>query len=59
MPLFEKIHGDHETHLCGKVSKGTTINEYKTLVQNAKFLCKQCGRVANIENNLCEPLPLD
>ena len=58
MPLFETKHSSHEKHLCDLVSKGATVEEYKPLVIKAKFLCKQCGRVAAEKNNLCEPLRL-
>jgi hypothetical protein len=59
MVLGDKPHLGHEKHLCYIATSGlTTINEYKPLVKNAKFLCKHCGRVAAKMENLCDPVPL-
>jgi len=30
----------------------------KKLINNGKFLCKKCGRVANKPRNLCKPVKL-
>ena len=35
------------------------VEKIKPLVNDAKFICKACGRVANSEDNLCQPIPLD
>ena len=52
-------HLGHANHLCHLVeSTGISIEEYKPLVENAKFLCRKCGRVAAKAENLCEPVPL-
>lgn len=29
--------------------------KYLHLVENARFICRKCGRVANDEKNLCKP----
>ncbi len=58
MPLFEKPHVSHEKHLCSIVESGANLGEYKKLVRNAKYVCKQCGRVTAKEENLCDPTPL-
>ncbi len=58
MPLFEKPHVEHEKHLCSIVDSGATLEEFKKLVKNPKFICKQCGRAAAKEENLCAPVPL-
>jgi hypothetical protein len=34
------------------------IEEIKHLVQNPKYVCFNCGRVADKEGNLCNPMPL-
>ncbi len=51
-------HPEHEKHLCllqnvGYVS--TNLADYKKLVMNAKYVCKNCGRVAANAKNLCAP----
>jgi transposase-like protein len=35
------------------------LEKIKPLVAEPKFICTACGRVANEENNLCEPQPLN
>ena len=34
------------------------IHKLKPLVDNPKFICKQCGRVANDKKNLCKPVKM-
>jgi hypothetical protein len=34
------------------------IEELKPLVDKPKHICKQCGRVANEEDLICEPVSL-
>ena len=51
-------HPEHEKHLCYLHNLGyvkSNFNDYKHLVQNPKFVCKGCGRVAASEKNLCTP----
>jgi hypothetical protein len=50
-------HG-HPGHLCVLASRGE-IEEIKALVKNPKFMCFNCGRVADREGNLCSPMPLE
>ncbi len=49
---------DHVGHLCVLVSEGK-LDEVKELVQAPKFMCFNCGRVADDAQNLCNPMPLD
>ena len=51
-------HLGHSKHLCHLAESGADLDEYKGLVQNAKFVCKVCGRAAAKEENLCAPVPL-
>ncbi len=54
-------HPGHDKHLCYLNNLEFQISnpeEYKGLVKNAKFLCKNCGRVAASEKNLCKPVQL-
>lgn len=49
---------EHTGHLCVLASKDK-FDEIKRLVTNPKFLCFNCGRVADSSKNLCNPMPLD
>lgn len=54
-------HAGHDKHLCYLNNLGfqnTNEKEYKQLVKNPEFLCKNCGRVAASQNNLCKPVKL-
>ena len=54
-------HPGHDKHLCYLNNLGFQISnmeDYKALVQNGKYLCKNCGRVAASEKNLCKPVAL-
>ena len=53
-----KCSGDHQGHLCVLVSKGL-LDKVKTLTRNPKYICFNCGRVADSNKNLCNPMPLD
>lgn len=55
MPLYHKPHTGHENHLCEMIKKGATYDEYYNLIRDAKFICRQCGRVARKAENLCDP----
>ena len=51
----------HNQHLCYFVSQGfhlTDEEKYKAMVSNPEFKCEHCGRVAESDKNLCEPVPL-
>ena len=53
-----KSQHHHAGHLCVLVSEGK-LDEVKTLVTNPRFICFNCGRVADDANNVCNPMPLD
>lgn len=51
-------HPKHQQHLCFLNNLGfqnSNTEEYKELVRDAQFMCKNCGRVAASEKNLCKP----
>lgn len=54
----EMPHAMHDDHLCYLTNMGyveNSLNDYKALVKDAKFVCKQCGRSANSAESLCKP----
>jgi hypothetical protein len=58
MPEVKMPHPEHEQHLCYLQNMGyvqSNLQDYKTLVMNPKFVCKNCGRSAAQEKNLCQP----
>jgi hypothetical protein len=51
-------HIKHDQHLCYLQNMGyveSYFNDYKELIKNARFVCKNCGRSAANEENLCKP----
>ena len=49
--------GDHSGHLCVLVSE-QRFDEIRKLVLEPRFICFNCGRVADSDRNLCNPMPL-
>jgi hypothetical protein len=58
MPLLDKPHVGHENHLCELHKRGVSLDEFRQLVIDPQFGCKQCGRVAKSSDSLCDPFPL-
>jgi len=52
-----RTHRNHGGHLCVLVA-AAKFDEVKKLVKNPEFICFNCGRVADSEENLCNPMPL-
>ena len=51
-------HLGHEHHLCYFQNIGLLkerLDEYKMLIRDAKYVCKDCGRSAARAENLCFP----
>ncbi|MFB0507987.1 MAG: hypothetical protein ACETWT_14750 [Thermodesulfobacteriota bacterium] len=51
-------HPGHEKHLCLLQNTGyikENFSEYKNLVRDPQFVCKNCGRTAANDANLCAP----
>ena len=61
-PHNEGCAGDaHNRHLCYLMYQGfhySNREEYKALVQDAEFVCQNCGRTAKAETSLCAPIKL-
>ena len=54
----KKCHGNHLGHLCVLASE-EKFDKIKRLAQAPKHICFNCGRVADLEKNLCNPMPID
>lgn len=51
-------HPGHDKHLCFLDNIGyvkSNLETYKELVRHPKYVCKNCGRVADDDRNLCKP----
>lgn len=51
-------HPAHEQHLCYLHNLGYLKNnlaDWKQLVKNPQYVCKNCGRAAASDQNLCKP----
>ncbi len=56
--MAEQIcYGEHSGHIC-VLASDQKFEEIKELTQNPKFICFNCGRVAEGKENLCNPMPL-
>ena len=49
--------GDYSGHIC-VLASNEKFEEIKTITRNPKHICFNCGRVADSEKNLCNPMPL-
>ncbi len=59
--MSEKEHvceGDHSGHICLLASQDK-FDVIKELTKDPKFICFNCGRVADSKENLCNPMTLD
>jgi hypothetical protein len=58
MAKTEMPHPGHDKHLCYLNNLGFQTShpeDYKNLVRDPQFMCKNCGRVAADKKNLCNP----
>jgi len=54
-------HPGHDKHLCYLVNlrfQETNSEDYKELIKNPQFFCRNCGRAAADSKNLCNPVKL-
>ena len=49
--------GEHQGHLCVLASAGK-FSEIKEIARAPRFICFNCGRVADCDANLCNPMPI-
>ena len=47
-----KCNGDHRTHLCALAGK-KRIREMEQLVTDPRYVCLNCGRIADSHKNVC------
>jgi hypothetical protein len=55
---LDSPHPGHGKHLCVAHVMNwiqTNLDEYKDIVRDGKYVCKQCGRVAKTPEYLCDP----
>lgn len=45
-------------HAFGMLLALNHPEDYKAMLQNARFRCQNCGRTATSDNNLCSPVAL-
>ena len=50
----QECHGDHNLHFCALAS-AKKFDVIKELAKKPKYICYNCGRVAQEEKNLCNP----
>jgi len=48
----------HKGHLC-VLASASRFDEIRKLVKKPKFVCFNCGRAADSDKNLCNPMPLE
>jgi len=51
-------HENHSNHLCYLVNIQLNFGSIKEIVKDARFICKNCARVAHNKENLCSPIKL-
>jgi len=54
----QKCTSNHEQHIC-KLSEEDKFEEIKQLVKDPHYICLNCGRAANSDDNLCSPVDVD
>ena len=54
----ETFRLERESHLCVLWSLYRDLEILRPLVNNAKFVCETCFRVAEKQENLCTPTPI-
>lgn len=58
MTKTQMPHPGHDKHLCYLSNLQFQVShpeDYKSLVREARFMCRNCGRVAAEAKNLCHP----
>jgi len=50
--------GEHQGHICVLASKGL-FDQIKEITKDPQYICFNCGRVAESDKNLCNPMSID
>ena len=50
--------GEHQGHICVLASKGF-FDQIKEITKNPQYICFNCGRVADSDKNLCNPMSIE
>jgi hypothetical protein len=51
-------HENHNKHMCYLVNIKMNFPELKSIAKDAKYICKNCARVAKEKEYLCKPIKL-
>jgi hypothetical protein len=54
----QKCSGDHSHHIC-KLAEDEQFEYIKHMVKEPQYICRDCGRAANSDDNLCSPVDVD
>ena len=54
----QKCKGYHEQHIC-KLAEVDKFDEIKGVVKEPQYICANCGRAANAEENLCNAVDVE
>lgn len=49
--------GDHSGHIC-VLASNEEFEVIKEITREPKFICFNCGRVADCDSSLCNPMPI-
>ena len=50
--------GEHKQHIC-KLAEVDKFDDIAGMVKEPQFICANCGRAANGEENLCNPVDIE
>jgi hypothetical protein len=50
--------GDHSQHICA-LAAANQMDVVKRLTTEPNYMCLFCGRVADLDDNLCKPVHID
>jgi hypothetical protein len=54
----KKCTGDHTKHICA-LAEEKKFEAIKQMILNPKYICANCGRAADSDGNLCNPVHIN